>query len=284
MGQQPAGAVVVGVDGSDKDRRALHWAAEEAAATGVGLHVLYCVPVVPERLGLTLAVDVEELGATITAHARGRALARHPDLTVTTETVVEDPAVALVLASHRAAAVVVGARGLGRIAGRLLGSVSQKVAAYAHGVVVVVRETPAIDGPVVVGVDPLDTDERTLEFAFAQADRRDVPVRLVHARAHRGRVDPRVEPALTAAAEQQAAALAELVDTWSARHPDVPVDVREVSQHPVDALTAESADASLVVVGSRGRSGLTGVRLGSVARGVLHEARVVAVVHVGPTS
>ena len=269
MGQQPAGAVVVGVDGSDKDRRALHWAAEEAAATGVGLHVLYCVPVVPERLGLTLAVDVEELGATITAHARGRALARHPDLTVTTETVVEDPAVALVLASHRAAAVVVGARGLGRIAGRLLGSVSQKVAAYAHGVVVVER---------------VDADERTLEFAFAQADRRDVPVRLVHARAHRGRVDPRVEPALTAAAEQQAAALAELVDTWSARHPDVPVDVREVSQHPVDALTAESADASLVVVGSRGRSGLTGVRLGSVARGVLHEARVVAVVHVGPAS
>ena len=282
MVQQPVGAVVVGVDGSEKDRRAVDWAADEAAATGVGLHILYCLPTVPEGLGVTLAVDLEQLGAAVTARYRDRAQARHPDLTVTSETVVEDPAVALVLASHRAAVVVVGARGLGRIAGRLLGSVSQKVAAYAHGVVVVVRDVPAAAGPVVVGVDPLDVDDRILELAFTQAARRAVPVRVVHARAHRGRVDPRVEPVLTAAAEQGSRALTELAEEWADRYPDVVVDVSEVSRHPVEALTAESADAGLVVVGSRGRTGLAGVRLGSVARGVLLEARVVAVVHVGP--
>lgn len=287
MVRQPDGAVVVGVDGSTKDERAVDWAADEAAGTGAGLHILYCFPVLPQGLGVTPSVDVEELGADITGRARNRALARHPDLPVTTETDVEDPAVGLVRASHHAHAVVIGARGLGRIAGRLLGSVSQKVAAHATGPVVVVRDAAAApDGPVVVGVDPIDTDAHVVEFAFAQAARLGVPLRLVHAREPRsgGVDDPRVDRLLARVDEQQAMLLAELAEDWAARHPDVAVDVREVTRHPVEALTAESADACLLVVGSRGRKGLTGLRLGSVARGVLHEAPVVAVVRVAPAT
>ncbi len=287
MVHQPDGAVVVGVEGSSKDERAVDWAADEAAGTGSALHVLYCFPLLPEGLGVTPTIDVEELGGNIAGRARTRALDRHADLAVTTETIVEDPAVGLVRASHHAHAVVLGARGLGRIAGRLLGSVSQKVAAHAAGPVVVVRGTAlAPDGPVVVGVDPIDTDAQVVEFAFAQAARRGVPLRLVHAREPRGAGvdDPRVDRLLARVDEQQAMLLAELAEDWSARHPDVEVDVREVTRHPVEALTAESADASLVVVGSRSRKGLTGLRLGSVARGVLHEAPVVAVVRVAPAT
>lgn len=287
MVDQPDGAVVVGVDGTTKDERAVDWAADEAAGTGARLHVLYCFPVLPQGLGVTPSVDVAEFGADIAGRARDRALVRYPELTVTTEVIVEDPAVGLVRASHHAHAVVIGARGLGGIAGRLLGSVSQKVAAHATGPVVVVRDAPAAaDGPVVVGVDPIDTDAHVLEFAFAQATRRGVPLRLVHAREPRpaGVDDPRVDRLLSQVGEHQAMLLAELAEDWSARHPEVAVDVREVTRHPVEALTAEGADACLLVVGSRGRRGLTGLRLGSVARGVLHEAPVVAVVRVAPAT
>lgn len=287
MAQQPDGAVVVGVDGSDKDGRTLDWAADEAAATGRGLHVLYCFSLVAEGLGVGPEIDVEELGAETTERSRERARSRHPELAVTTEILVEDPAAALVRASRHAGAVVVGARGLGRVAGRLLGSVSQKVAAYAHGVVVVVRDpVPPPDGPVVVGVQAGETDPRVLEFAFAQASRRHVGVRLVHARTPRGRGfdHPRVQRARTRTAKQEAMALAELAEDWASRHPDVPLDVREVARHPIEALTAESADAGLLVVGSRGRTGLAGLRLGSVARGVLLECPVVAVVRVAPAA
>ena len=283
MVQQPDGAVVVGVDGSEKDTRAVDWAADEAAGTGRGLHVLYCFPVVPDRLGMGPSIDVDELGAGITTRCAERARSRHADLEVTAETVVEDPAVALVRASHRAACVVVGARGLGRIAGRLLGSVSQKVAAHAHGPVVIVRDS-APEGPVVVGVDPADTAPHVLEFAFAQAVRREVGVRLVHAvpQPGGGIDDHPVDRVLAEVAEQEARALTELAEDWRARHPDVTVEVREVHRHPVEALTEESVHGSLLVVGSRGRKGLTGLRLGSVARGVLHEAPVVAVVRISP--
>ena len=285
MVTQPDGAVVVGVDGSDKDGRAIDWAADEAAARGADLHVLYSFSLLSEGLGVGPELDVEELGAEVVDEARRRVRERHPDLAVTAEILVEDPAVALVNASRRAGVVVVGARGLGRIAGRLLGSVSQKVVSHAHGVVVVVRDRAVSpDGPVVIGVDPGHTDSRVLEYGFAQAARRGVGVQLVHARPARAAAisDPRLRGTVAGAADQRAMALAELAEDWALRHPDVAVDVRDVTHHPVEALTAHSAHACLVVVGSRARSRLAGLRLGSVAHGVLLECPVVAVVRVPP--
>ncbi len=282
MVDQPHDVVVVGVDGSDKDARAVEWAADEAVGQGTGLHILYSFPILPDGFP---AVQLEELGTEITGRARQRALARQPELEVTTQTVVSDPATALVRASATARVLVVGARGLGRIAGRLLGSVSQKVAAHGQGVIVVVRDAAAIpEGPVVAGVDPAEVTPGMLEFAFAQAARRRVPVRLVHAEVPRpaGLEDPRVDRLLAGISEQESAQLTRLAQEWRARRPDVPVETKEVHDHPVEALTEESADACLLVVGSRGRRGLSGLRLGSVARGVLHESPVVAIVHLAP--
>jgi nucleotide-binding universal stress UspA family protein len=70
------------------------------------------------------------------------------------------------------------------------------------------------------------------------------------------------------------------VQTWAARYPGVPVEEVFVRQHPVEALVSVTGRASVVVVGSRGRRGLREVRLGSVARGVLHRAPRVLVVRV----
>ena len=281
MDTQPEGAVVVGVDGSDKDWPAVDWAADEAAAVGAPLHVVHAFPFLTPGDGALPAATVEELGERVTAQVTDRVLVRHPSVRVSRQVVVDDPAVALVEASREARCVVVGARGLGRIAGRLLGSVSQKVAAHAHGTVVVVRHgAPAPGGPVVVGVDPADTPPDVLAFAFAQAARRGVGVRLLHALPGPGGSvdDPRVQRVLESIAEQDSAALARLAEEWSGRYPEVPVEVRETVRHPIDVLTEESAGAGLVVVGTRGRGAFEGMLLCSVSHAVIHGAECVLAV------
>jgi nucleotide-binding universal stress UspA family protein len=279
----PEGAVTVGVDGSEKDGLAVDWAADEAERRGSPLHVMYAFPWLTSARehGARATPDVARMGGKITGAAASRARARHHDLEVTTAVVMEDAAPALVTASERASMVVLGARGLGRIAGRLLGSVSQKVAAHAHSPVVVVRHVPP-EGPVVVGVDrPADSVD-ALQFAFAQAVRRGVGVRVVHAegyeRPRQEYLDPRVDAMLEEAAEAHVREVRRDVEEWARRYSSVEVEVRQEQQHPVEALTAAAAEGCLVVVGSRDRGGLPAVRLGSVSRGVLHEAPVVAVV------
>ncbi|GAA4288908.1 universal stress protein [Georgenia daeguensis] len=284
----PEGAVVAGVDGSEKDLRVLDWAAEEAGRRGAGLHVLSAVPLFT---GTTYydVMPTQELQDSARRIARAGAehvRAAHPGLEVTSQVLRMDPASALVHASERASVVVVGARGLGRIAGRILGSVSQKVAAHAHSPVVMVRDlAPAPDGPVVVGVDPDHVSPEVMRFAFAQAQQRGAGVRIVHGGARpqfRPELqDPRIDVLLDSVAENRATEVQRTAEEWSERYPGVPVDVRVVPRHPVEALAEAAATASLLVVGSRTRGGLANVRLGSVSRGVLHEAPVVAVVRVG---
>jgi nucleotide-binding universal stress UspA family protein len=55
-------------------------------------------------------------------------------------------------------------------------------------------------------------------------------------------------------------------------HSDVTVMRKVVAGTPRAALLNASADAQMLVVGSRGRGGLEGMSLGSVAQAVLHHA------------
>lgn len=269
--------LVVGVDGSPDADRALEWALTQARCLGGVVHVLHGTP-------SALAVDVtagvrDELAETSRLVIdRARQLAgTAPGVDVVTSEVATDGAAALVGASEGAWAVVVGARGHGRLAGALLGSVSQHVTRHAASPVVVVRK-PAdrSSRTVVVGVDTEGTSRHAVAFALDVAQSRSAPVLAVRAWHQPSRfVAPGsvLLPELTA---EQRAAEVELLerDLASARsaHAGVVVSVDVVPGHPQRVLTDASQHAGLVVVGSRGRGGFAGLLLGSVSQALLQHA------------
>jgi nucleotide-binding universal stress UspA family protein len=73
---------------------------------------------------------------------------------------------------------------------------------------------------------------------------------------------------------------AEAMESKRVLIPGIDVKTKLVHSHPVQALLDEADGAELIVVGSRGRGGFTGMLLGSVSQAVLHHAACpVAVVH-----
>lgn len=134
-----AGRLVVGVDGSPDADRALAWALGVAGPLGASVHVLHGHPLL---LGDTSPATTPRAISRYAAEVldRARKAAHDVGAEVTTEEVELGGAEALVEASRDAAAVVVGARGHGRVSGALVGSVSQHVARHAESPVVVVRE------------------------------------------------------------------------------------------------------------------------------------------------
>ena len=75
-----------------------------------------------------------------------------------------------------------------------------------------------------------------------------------------------------AVAAEEAAVLAERLAGWQDKHPDLAIERRVVRDRPAQELTALSAGAQLVVVGSRGRGGFAGLLVGSVSAQLVHHA------------
>ncbi|MFE0594111.1 universal stress protein [Micromonospora echinospora] len=269
--------VVVGVDGSPESLVAAEHGARAAALRSRPLHLVhgylhplgYGVPVNPYDLGLPEPSDeARTMLEKTAADLRGR----WPELTVEVRQVAGGPGATLVEESRRAELVVVGSRGLGGFAGLLLGSVSAQVAGHAHGPVLVVRPADrqvATDGPVLVGLDGSELAELAVGHAAEEAARQGVPLVLTHV------VAPDARPEDSAGDGQVAdRLLAETAATVRQRHPELAVAERLLrAADPASALVEASADAALVVVGSRGRGGFAGLLLGSVSQALVQHAR-----------
>lgn len=276
--------VVVGVDGSTSASQAVRWAAEEAARRKTGLAIVHSCMVVPVHAphvagsSEAYADAVFDHGRVLLAEATTLATETAPQVEVTTELISGGAAEQLVGRSASAQLVVLGSRGLGGFTGLLVGSIAVAVTTHAHCPTVVVREPSSDAGaPVVVGLDGSPSSDAALAFAFEAAALRGVAVHAV-----RTWWDLTAETAwqrgLTAtnlasieAAEQ--GLLAEQLATCAAAYPDVPVHQTHTRDRPAHTLVQQSANAQLVVVGTRGRGGFRGLLLGSTSQALIHHAR-----------
>ena len=135
-------------------------------------------------------------------------------------------------------------------------------------------------GPVVLGVDDSSSGREAVVYAAWEAERRGLPLRIVH-----GYLVP--TPCLTplapllnddhliALARER---LAEIAQVVRARRPELPLTTAVVRAAGGTALVKESASASLVIVGSPRHGGFGGSLAGSVAAQVVADARCPVVV------
>jgi nucleotide-binding universal stress UspA family protein len=279
--QQAGRPVAVGVDGSESSEQAVRWAAREASRRKVPLRLVQAVDptLPPHRYGDPgFGPDVHQIRIRAArAHLTDAARAAAEEATgvvVQQEVLDGFPVPGLLDESRSAQLVVIGDRGLGGVAGLLLGSVAVALAARGESPVAVVRgRTSATSGPVVVGVDGSPVSEAALAYAFEAADARSTELVVVYA--WRDLLLDQSTP-LDEAIEQQE--LAERLAGWGGKYPDVPVRRVVVRDTPARAIVEQSVTAQLVVVGSHGRGSLGGLLLGSVSNAVLHKAECPVVV------
>ncbi|MBW5480602.1 universal stress protein [Streptomyces bambusae] len=280
--------LTVGLDGSAVSMAAVHWAAAEASRRGTGLRLLHVWDIRPDvhsPLALTPA-EQDRRSDWIPRRAADQVRAAHPALEVATSYVCGDPVEVLCEAAAESELLVIGSRGLGTVAGYVLGSVSLAVAAHAPRPVVFVRgpkedpgspggpAAPQPPGTVVVGVDLTSGSDAVLAFALAHADRHGAAVRAVHSWSpppfHGAESTPAGHDLTAEVAAAKEAALAEVLEPWRRKFPAVPVTAQCSLGRPAHELVDAAQDAGLVVVGRSARRSPLGAHLGAVAHAVLH--------------
>ena len=289
--------IVVGVDESGASDEAARWAAAEAARRHCELRLVHAY-VLPGNAGYPdwtpypedLRPILQDNGQKMVDRLATELRSTHPELTVSTRVIYERPAVALRKESEHALLSVVGSGNSSRIYGVLLGSVALAAVSTNPAPVAVIHhgQTPRTTGPVVVGVDGSHTSDAAIAFAFQAAAARGTDLVAVHvwddvvAPGTRHLENVLLDPARIE--QEERALLAERVAGWADKYPDVSVHQTLLQGRAVTELLGQTKQAQLLVVGSHGRGGFTGMLLGSTSHSlILHSECPVVVFRPGTT-
>lgn len=274
--------ITAGVDGTEESLAALDWAGREAVRRGLPLRVVHAWRYA-EALTTADRGTQQRWVSEGVAQAVRTVSERHPGLEANFDVVEGGAAHALAGVAAEAEMLVLGSRGHGPVVGFLLGSVGQQVIAEASRPVVLVRagDQPTAEAAgreVVVGQHGGPEDSAAaLRFAFETAASRGATVRAVRAWTlppvfayspgslklldDAGGLEP-----------YEKEALAEALQPWRERFPDVPVAEHIEMGSAGQVLLSVAGRAQLMVVGRRAHRTAVGARIGSVAHGVLHHA------------
>jgi nucleotide-binding universal stress UspA family protein len=273
--------VVVGYDESLASQEALETAAEEAELRDAELLLVHAfhwtvpaspVTVVPAQLEEGCREAAELIAAQGLVHVR----AAHPDLPVRSRTVAGDASDVVTAAAADADAdlLVVGTRGRGGFQGLLLGSVAQRIVAKAPCPVLVTRNrTGEPRGRVLAALDVAEDNTELLEFAFADAERRGLPLHALHVWGDPWTRDYDVHEDVLAVAKRTVddleSRLAESLRPYRDRFPHVLADAMVHTGSIGSLLVQASLTADLVVVGGRRRRSGRGMQIGPAAHALL---------------
>lgn len=294
--------VVVGYDGSKESKDGIRWAAAVANRREAPLRVVSATGVNPEHTAAYragVAAGSKQRAITLAREGAERAQAAAA-VDVEAVGVEQGATAALVNESENADLVVLGSRGRGRLRGALLGSHAFSVAMHAHCPVAVVRGSerplPSEEHPIVVGVDGSQSSVNAVNEAAKLASETGATLKIVSAYdtsfrgawiianypanpATDGEVWQRREfdvdldgTSVDALQSEVAQYVQEAADQACANYPDITIEMYLVAGRPERALVDVAEDASLIVVGARGRGDFASLLLGSVTRDLIHHA------------
>ena len=274
-------AILVGVDGSHASYKATWWAANYAKHAGLTLQIV-CAYSLPSYAAVSFDATYTAMGDDNAAHSdaqeilsKAKAIADEQGVEAATLIVTGDPASVFVELSRNYNLIVIGNRGKGGLAERLLGTTSSSLPAYAYCPIVVVPYTDD-DGnlthlnntitKVAVGSDESKWGLKALEIAADFADAWGAELDVISAVPNmKGSED---EGVIASFKEDLDVRIKPLEES----HPNLTINKQIVPGPAVGALTKASYDHDVVVVGSRGRGGFTGLLLGSTSQGLLQHA------------
>lgn len=283
--------IVVSADGSAGALNAVAWAASEAALRRVPLRIVHAfawpmlnVPPVLWQVGPEGGLQAH--AGHVLAEAEKVARSVGATIEISTAVVTDLPLPMLLEESKQATYVVVGPSSLGSFAEATGGAPMIELPARAQAPVVVVHGEQRLDptgGLVIVGFDGSPPSAAALEVAAAEANTRDS--RLLVVSVERSSLLRRLRRFVAEVPMNRSSVIRDL-QRLRGRYPDLRIEERRLTGHVGGALVSLSDQASLIVVGNRGRGGFTSMLLGSTSHALIHHARcpVIVVPHIGGPS
>lgn len=273
--------ILVGVDGSHASYKATWWAANFAKHVGLSLQIV-CAYSLPSYAAVSFDATYTSMGDDNAAHndaqeilSKAKAIADEQGVNAQTLIVTGDPSSVFVELSKNYNLIVIGNRGKGGLAERLLGTTSSSLPAYAYCPIVVVPYTDN-DGNlmhlnnvitrIAVGSDDTKWGIRALQLSAQIAHNWDAKLDAINVAPPNTKLD---DPAVKAKFEQS---LNERLAPIEAEYPDLKICKNIVAGNAVETLTRASRDHDLVVVGSCGRGGFTGLLFNSTSQGLLQHS------------
>jgi nucleotide-binding universal stress UspA family protein len=282
--------IVVGVDGSTNAAEGLRWATHLAERRGWRVQAVLAWDTLDQRFADRkrrfrsdyVQADAQEALHSYVVDAVGaEAAARVAELAVA------GPAAQVLLDATDTGAemLVIGARGVGAVRSVLLGSVSLDCAQLARCPVAIVRGLDGVDPVrprrIVVGVDASTSSRRALAWALDEARASGAQLDVVHVW-HPSYIG--AQPyAFTVAGLEALEANARTVLDRELEEADTegltgPLEPSVVEGPVAQRLLEAAKGADLVVVGSRGWGGFSGLLLGSVSVQLAHHAECPVVI------
>lgn len=269
--------ILVGIDGSERGRRALEWAISRAGRDNAAITML---AVIDSAIANKAGVDSSILRETVEqglAAKRIDVLAVHPGLDIRVQVAVGDIVDALVDAANEHDMVVVGSHHGHTIGETIGGAKGLRISVSAKVPTVIVPADWSAEASaegIVMGLGPDESvNASALEFAAGEALATGWHLELISAWGLPAWLERGAEAmggGLGPVGEQRQAEVDAAIAQLSASHEGLDVSGRSLEgTSPSRVLVENSADAALLVLGTNSRNALGRTLFGSVTHSVL---------------